>query len=192
MSAKSTALEGLTLITNDATSLIDSGNTYTHAVDFGSGPSATVNSVVFSSDLGVAAGGRSNAGTRTVGSSTNIGSTPPNVTGSVESLFRDFRFNTPTGYLELTGLTNGVDYEVKLYDRPFNPALRTMQLDYVVEGVTSSRPIYDQEDATALGFASDAVCWSTNHQYTAGASGIIRINCVGFQYHFYGLTNEET
>lgn len=52
-------------ITDDANSGIGTDTTYTHAIDFGTSGAATVNGVVFASDVGEAAGGRSNAGTRT-------------------------------------------------------------------------------------------------------------------------------
>ena len=51
-------------ITDDADSGISSANTYTHAIDWGTSGTATVNGVVFANEINVAAGAQSNPGTR--------------------------------------------------------------------------------------------------------------------------------
>ena len=190
-------------ITSDADSEIGSGSTYTHALDFGSSGAATVNGVAFATDVNVAAGGRSNSGTRTYGPNNHGGNTPPGVSGSIASVFQDMRYNGPDlGYVELTGLTEGTWYDVRLYDRAwdYNGAIRTYYAGYDVGGdgsVEFTTQKVDQNRATLNppGLSGN-VSWAMSHVYQADASGTMRviIDLADDQtgtYHIYGLTNEE-
>jgi len=189
-------------VTNDADSGISAEKTYTHAIDFGSSGAATVGGVVFTTDINVAAGGRSNSGTRTYGPSKHGGNTPPAVSGNIASVFTDMRYNGPDlAYIELTGLANGWLYDVRLYERAwdYESAFRTFYAGYDVGSdgsVEFTTPKIDQNRAalTPPGLSGD-VSWAMSYVYQADASGKIKIiiDLADDQtgtYHLYGLTNE--
>lgn len=193
-------------ITNDADSGISSSNVYTHAIDFGTGGTATVNGVVFGNDVNDAAGGRANAGTRDYGPNPHPGADDepaPAVTGDVASVFFDFVYNGPDlGYVELTGLTSGRSYELRLYERAwdYQGDVRAYSAGFDVGGdgsVEFETPVIDQSDATQTppGLSGD-VSYVISYVYEADASGKIRIiiDLVDEEvatYHVYGLTNQD-
>ena len=189
-------------ITDDADSGIVSNRTYTHAIDFGNAGAATVNGVVFATDVNIAAGGRANSGTRTYGPNLAAG-IPPAVSGGITNVFGDFRYNGPDlGYVELTGLTVGRMYDLRLYDRAwdYEGFVRTYYAGYDLGGdgsVEFTTPKIDQNRATlAPPWLSTNVSWTMSYAYRADASGKIRViidladDHTG-TYHLYGLTNEE-
>jgi hypothetical protein len=189
-------------ITNDADSQISTDKTYTHALDFGNSGAATVNGVAFASDVNLSAGGRTNPGTRTYGGSF-AGNAPPGVSGNVASVFTDLRYNGPDlGYIELTGLTDGQWYDVRLYDRSYgyNVNNRTYYAQYDVGGdgsVEFTTPKIDQNRAhlAPMNMPGD-VSWAMSYVYQADANGKIKViidlaDDTNGTYHLYGLTNEE-
>lgn len=188
-------------ITGDADSAISSDKTYTHAIDFGTSGTATVNGVVFANEIGILTDGRANAGTRTYGPRNHPGSAPPAVVDTVESIFRDMRYNGPDpSYVELTGLTAGEWYEFRLYERAWDAgATRTYSLNFDTGAdgsVEFSTVKINQNDSTlpAPGFAAN-VSYALSYKYQADANGSIRVTIdladdhTG-TYHLYGLTNE--
>jgi len=189
-------------IADDADSGIVSNKTYTHTIDFGNAGAATVNGVVFGTDVNIAAGGRTNSGTRTYGPNLAAG-TPPAVTGGITNVFRDFRYNGPDlGYVELAGLTPGRMYDLRLYERAWDYELlvRTYYAGYDLGGdgsVELTTPKIDQNRATLVPpWMTSNVSWAVSYVYRADASGKIRvvIDLADDQtgtYHLYGLTNEE-
>jgi len=189
-------------ITNDEDSGISTDNTYTHAIDFGTSGTATVNGVVFANDIGIAAGEQSNSGTRTYGPSAHAGNTPPAVSGDVDGVFYDMVWNGPDrGYIELTGLTSGQWYDLRLYDRAwdYQGAIRTYYVAYDIGSdgsVEFTTPKIDQNRAnlTPPGLSGN-VSWATSFVYQADTSGKIKviIDLADDQtgtYHLYGLTNQ--
>jgi hypothetical protein len=191
------------IITGDADSGISESNTYTHAIDFGSSGAATVNGIVFATGLNVPVGGRSNSGTRTYGRRLHGGNTPPAVSGGIADVFRDMWYDGPDpGYIELTGLTEGKWYDVRLYERAwdYRGALRTYSVGYDVGGdgsVEFSTATIDQNDPTLSppGLAGN-VSWALSHIYQSDTNGTMKVivdlapGMTG-TYHLYGLTNEE-
>ena len=190
-------------ITDDADSGISSGNTYTHAIDWGTSGAATINGVVFANEINVAAGGRSNLGTRTYGPNPHGGNTPPAVSGDVASLFQDMHYGGPDlGYIELTGLTSGQWYDLRLYERTwgYQTSLRTFYASYDVGSdgsVEYTTPKIDQNDPTLTppGLSGD-VSYAMSYVYQADASGKIKVIIDLADdhtdiYHLYGVTNEE-
>ena len=190
-------------ITDDASSGISSSNTYTHAIDFGNSGAATVNGVVFAVEVNVPADGRSNSGTRTYGPNSHAGNTPPAVSGSIAGVFQDMRYNGPDpGYVELTGLTDGKWYDVRLYERAwdYNGTLRTYYAGYDVGGdgsVEFTTPKIDQNRPTLTppGLSGN-VSWALSHVYQADATGKMKVTIdlapdQSGTYHLYGITNEE-
>jgi hypothetical protein len=190
-------------VTNDVDSDIFSGYTYTHAIDFGTSGAATVNGVVFATDVNVPAGGRSNSGERTYGPNPHGGGTPPAVTGDVADVFQDMVYDGPDpGYIELTGLTSGQFYDVRLYERAYSyqGVIRTFYVSYDVGSDGSAEfttPKINQDDPalTPPGLSGD-VSYVISYVYQADASGKIKIiidlaNDQTGTYHLYGLTNED-
>ena len=189
-------------ITNDADSGISSSNNYTHAIDWGTSGAATVNGVVFANEIGTAAGGRSNEGVRTYGPNPHPGDEPPAVTGDVASVFNDFNYNGPDlGYVELTGLTGGLWYELRLYERAwdYQGDVRAYSASFDVGSdgsVEFTTPIIDQSDATqSPPGLSGNVSYAMSYVYQADASGTLKIiiDLVDIEvatYHLYGLTNQ--
>ncbi|YCM43699.1 hypothetical protein V2O64_20550 [Verrucomicrobiaceae bacterium 227] len=188
-------------ITSDADSGINAEMTFTHAIDFGTSGLATVNEVVFVNDVNLAAGDRANAGTRTYGPLNHGGNTPPAVSESVASVFQDMVYNGPDpGFVELTGLTPGEFYDLRLYERSwdFQGSTRTYSVGYDIGAdgsVEFFTPKLNQNDPTlpTPGFASD-ISYALSYKYQADASGSIRviIDLADDQtgtYHLYGLTN---
>jgi len=189
-------------ITGDGDARISSADTVTHAIDLGSSGAATVNGVVFATDVNVSAGGRTNAGTRTYGPNNHGGNDPPAVSDGIASVFRDMRFNGPDGgYVELTGLTPDQWYDVRLYDRAwdFNGSIRTFHAAYDLGGDGSlefTSPKIDQNrgNLTPPGMSGN-VSWATSYVYQADSSGKMRvvIDLADDQtgtYHLYGLSNQ--
>jgi hypothetical protein len=186
-------------ITGDADCGITSNNvhTYTHALDFGLGTPSTVNGLEFVSDIGAAVtGGPSNSGSRAYGSRLEAGNTPPDVTGDIAGVFTDMAYWGGSGYIELTGLTPGQWYDVRLYDRAWSyPATREYSagydvdsdgsIDYVTPMINTDNPT--QAPVSLAGNGS----WVMSHVYQAGAAGTLRINIITDSYHLYGLTNQE-
>ena len=109
-------------VTNDADSGISAAKTYTHAIDYGSAPAATVNGVAFTAEDAGAGGTFSAAGeSATAGNTGNIGAT-----GSIVQLYDDFAFSSGQAAgnsetITLTGLTVGQQYDVRLYTRTWDP-----------------------------------------------------------------------
>lgn len=197
ISAKITFIE----ITDDTNSGISSEMTFTHAIDFGASGTANVNGVIFANDVNIAADGRNNAGNRTYGPNNHPGNAPPAVTGGVESLFRDMRYNGPDpSYVELTGLTPGEWYDLRLYERAwdFMGSTRTYSVNYDIDADNSvefSTTKINQNDSTLPdpGFASNA-SYALSYKYQAGPNGSIRVNIdladdQNGTYHLYGITN---
>lgn len=188
-------------ITDDTNSGISSEITFTHAIDFGASGTANVNGVIFANDVNIAADGRDNTGNRTYGPNNHPGNAPPAVTGGVESLFRDMRYNGPDpSYVELTGLTPGEWYDLRLYERAwdFMGSTRTYSVNYDIDADNSvefSTTKINQNDSTLPdpGFASNA-SYALSYKYQAGPNGSIRVNIdladdqTG-TYHLYGITN---
>ena len=204
-------------ITNDEDSGISSDLTYTHAIDFGRDPNiydpslvATVNGVEFVRDLGIGTTGaiaRANSGTRNFGGSVNFGITPDLsvVTGDIANVLTDLRFKAPDpSTIELTGLTPGEFYDLRLYDRAytFQEGTRRATLTYDINSdavVDHTTPEFDTHDATAAPVSLDGdVAWATSFVYQAGPNGSITLTIGSnqddvndnYSYHLYGLTNQ--
>lgn len=192
------------VISSDADSEISSDKDYTHAIDFGTSGTATVDGVVFVNDINVASSdGRANSGSRTYGPSPHAGNAPPAVTGNVASVFTDMHYNgSDLSYIELTGLTAGNVYDVRLYERAwdFQGSIRTFYAAYDVGGdgtVEFKTEKINQNDPTLTppGLAGN-VSYALSYKYTADSTGKIKVivDLADDQtgtYHLYGLTNED-
>ena len=171
----------------NAGSGIDSGKTYTHALDFGDGTAASVNGVAFEPA----------ANTGTNWSLSGAGNLLPEGAGSPSSptfsdgangtgmnkLFSDFYYNGNPAVLTLSGLTAGATYETHLYNRQWGGD-RT-QLFQVNAGGASGALLFNQDASATPSYLS--------FRYTADASGTASITTTQIgagSYHWYGATNE--
>jgi len=187
-------------ISDDTNSGIASDMTFTHAIDFGTSGTATVNGVLFANDLGETIDGRSNTGTRTYGPTAHGGNEPPAVSDGIADVFRDMLYNGPDpGFVELTGLTPNEYYDLRLYERAWDAnATRTFSLSFDVgsdDTVEFTTPKINQNNPTLPTPGFDAnVSYALSYKYRADANGSIRITVdladdrTG-TYHLYGLTN---
>jgi hypothetical protein len=195
-------------ITGNADSGFSAGRVYTHAIDFGSNvgwPLATIHGVAFANG-GPGTFPATNGTSQTIGTgSTTI---PNNHNGNavadpfltdqdMRNLMGDFIFNDTTSEIELTGLTPGRSYQVRLYNRPWALGGNRGQ---IIEFSTDGQPgaeataSFNEDDATAPEAFLDVPgrVNALRYDYTATSSTLtININAQGGgTYHLYALTNE--
>ncbi len=171
----------------NAGSGIDSGKTYTHALDFGDGTAATVNGVIFEAAANAGTNWALSGATALLPEGAGTPSTPSFADGAngtgMHKLFTDFYYNGNPAVLTLSGLTPGTTYETHLYNRQWGGD-RT-QLFQVNAGGASGALLFDQDASATPSFLS--------FRYTADASGIASITTTQIgagTYHWYGATNE--
>jgi autotransporter-associated beta strand protein len=180
--------------TDDATSKISAGKRYTHKLDFGTRdgishgkPGVTVNDVQF-----VKAGNRGmmdgygwsgfSTGAHGGGNEGHIGI--PNNQATYH-LLRDFAFGQATGTAQLTGLTPGKQYEVRIYLRAWT--------------VNDGRPvtltfIADPAAPETISFMSDGIPTRfVAYRYTPTSTTLTIpfVSTSAQSWHIYALTNEE-
>ncbi len=139
-----------TLLTSNAESGISSAKTYTHLLDFGDGGGATVNGVAFTG-AGVSGGNWSLTGANILfpegAGAASSPTFPDEADGSgLNQLYRDFYYNGIPAQLTLNGLTPGVNYEARIYNRFFGGSrIQTMTFD---DGNGSPTPYTFDQDGT--------------------------------------------
>ena len=192
-------------ITGDADSGIVSSNTYTHALDFGTGtPGALINGVQFAA-YNNGADGTLNF-TRTVSSGTendNAGNAGHNVTGNLANLLTDMIFNggnAPGGTTvwTLSGLTAGVSYDARIYTRQWaSPNDRSATLVFDPDGpgaIAESTSLINEDDALTVGMPAANTAYYINYRFTAVAGQNLVItgtqNNLNQSWHLYGLSNQ--
>ena len=185
-------------ITGDADCGISASKVYTHRLDFGSnGNKAIVNGVAF---YKVTAGSGSIVGygwsgfpdiTHPGGNDSGIGIASSQ---GIYNLIYDMNYNLRNGTVYLTGLTTGKWYEVRFYNRKWEPngMNRSQTFTFDPDG---SGPISDtitfNPDATPAGVPNDNFL---GYRYLA-ATNVLAVtvaSATADTYHFYGLSNEET
>ena len=198
-------------VTGDADSGISESKLYTHAIDFGNNgtyPVATINGVVF-------ANGGTGAFPATNGTSQIIGtgsSTLPNSNGGnttadaflsdpgMRNLVGDMIWGATSGEIQLTGLTTGKVYEVRLYNRAWGlSGDRDQTIGFSTDGVTGAEATarFNEDDATQFDAGLDVIGRVNiiSYRYTATAPTLVinidRVDIEDGTYHLYGLTNEE-
>lgn len=198
-------------ITDDADSGISSSNIYTHAIDFGlDSPRANINGVQFQSSFGFTAGTSALVGTgsSSIGSShTGNGNADAFLNGAsfanMEDLMEDFTYGDATALIQLTGLTSGTNYQLRLYNRSYvaSAGNRHQQIGFDIDGVGSSiadaedTAEFLEDDATAPdpGFATFSQVYAITYDYALAANVTTLSIYIDRQdigtYHLYGLTN---
>jgi hypothetical protein len=189
-------------ITNDADSGISASKTYTHALDFGSSGTATVNGVAFQQGIGGA--GAENQNYAVTIPSSHPGNGTHQTTGDVAGVFQDMVFNNADGVVSLGGLTPGQAYETKIYVRNWaNDATdetsnrtQVIEFDTDGDGVAERTVRLNPDDARAKGalFSDEHQAFALTYTFVAD-SEVLRINTNqvgGGSFHLYGASNEET
>ena len=200
-------------ITGDADSGINSNKTYTHAVDFGGNttmhPVANINGVQFGN--GGTGGGAfpGPTGSQTVGTGTssiptnhnggNLSNIPASFTGEqIHDLLADFTYDDPNTVITLTGLTPGIPYQFRLYNRQWGGD-RDQDIGFDIDGVAGAEHTghFDADNADepdpSLGSANQVFALTYDYVLAPGVTTLtVNIDraAVG-TYHLYGLTNEE-
>lgn len=183
-------LTGPSYFTTDGGTDISTGKTYTHLLDFNAGGTvASVNGVAFT-----------NAGLTDPTWSLNVtGATANTATGMTDgggmsTLLEDFYYNGNPAVLTLGGLTAGVTYETRFYNRAWGVgANRTQTITFDEDGAGPASTVrVFNEDASGtpsyIGYRFTAV--------SDGAGGALPLSVTflpqvaGNTYHFYGMSNE--
>jgi hypothetical protein len=189
---------GFVQITSDADCGITAPSSYTHAISGGGTP--TVNGLEFVADMGTAVtGGPQNLGTRAVFTKTHSGITPPLITGNIATVVTTMYYNG-SGYFELTGLTSGQWYDLRIYEHAWTdgPAGREFTAAYDVDSdgsVEYTTPVIGSNDSSSSPINLPAGCtWAMSYLYQAGTAGTIKMTLDNLTngLHFYGLTNNTT
>ncbi len=196
-------------ITDDASSQIAGAKTYTHTLDFGentTAPVASVNGVQFengspgafyrTSGSGIVGTGSTNQPNSHAGN--GINSDPTIVTGNVRNLVDDFVYNAPSTVIQLTGLTVGQTYDLRLYHRQWDgPGDRRQRFGFDTNGVGDPEdtiPTLNPDDASQVPPGLDRAdrVHALSYAYTAESPTLtVTATRLGTgSYHLYGLTNE--
>jgi hypothetical protein len=194
-------------ITGDADCDIDSGRTYTHKLDFGTGsPGALINGVQFAA-YNNGANGTLNFNRAVSSGSLNDhgGNGGHNVSGNLVNLMTDMYYNGGnaaggTTTWTLSGLTAGTTYDVRIYVRQWGPsANRLVTLVFDPDGpgpISDSTGQISEDDATTAGMAAANDAYYISYVYTAVSGQDLVITAtqqnLNNSWHLYGLSNEET
>ena len=196
-------------ITGDADSEISLYKKYTHLVDFGSNrdsPTPVVNGVRFHSHTvgetynstewkmpnapqygwDAKYGWRGAPQQAHDGGSTGFIVSPPG--SGMHSLFWDMHYQTNNGELQLTGLTPGVEYDFRFYQRQWSQNNRTYDYAFRPGNVPEVVQRYNPDGQKADVYLA--------FRYTADSTGVFKM---GFTMvpgaegtlHMYGFSNEE-
>lgn len=191
-----TNLISFTFFTNDLTTGISATKTYTHLLDFGTRANvAVINGVTFTK-VASQNGSANGYGWVNFPPSSHGGNVPdpahsvPAGTGAYDLLYdMDYGWSWPDAKtMQLTGLTPGKRYEVRLYNRPWGwNGSRTQTVRFDPDG---AGPI--TEAVTFNPDALNAHCLAYRYTPTSTTLGITVQSALSNQtYHIYGLSNEE-
>ena len=198
-------LFGYVKITGDEDSGISADNTYTHALDFGTGsPGALINGVQFDAYNNAANGTLNFNREISSGSlSDHAGNGGHNVTGGLVDLMTDMYYNggtVPGGTTTwtLSGLTAGQTYHARLYTRQWGPGdTRNATFVFDPDGagpMSDSTGQLSQDNAASSGFANGNDAYYISYQFTAVEGEDLVITATQhvntYSWHLYGLTNQ--
>jgi hypothetical protein len=155
--------------TDDASTGISSSKTYTHAVNFSSGPSTTVNGVAFTNAWTSFANGSFNDN-RTVDFDNGN-----NITGDSYLLSTHFRYWGVS--MILTGLTPGKVYELTFFSVAWEDGTRTVTLTHGATSFVFNQDMYGNNNGIKI-----------VGLYTADANGELRLGMVN-DFHMYAFAN---
>ncbi len=161
--------------TNDAGTGISASKNYTHALDFAEGTPVTINGVIFTG------AGLTGANWNLAGANPSAGNGATGATGDISRLLNNFYYNGDPATLTLSGLTSGVTYETRLYERQWGGDRTQL---FTVNGNGTGTMIFDNDASSTPSFIP--------FRFTAtGTSATITTDQIGAgTYHWYGATNE--
>jgi len=195
-------------LTDDASSLIDAANTYTHKVSGGAG--STVNGVVFDAlTSGATPANFSWVSATKAEIGSNLGEWVPasgGVTGSgLVNLLSSFTYS-PLGAqagsaqtFTLAGLTIGTVYDARLYIRVWDLEASGRPIDFTMTNGAEVDTFSGPEDrpGTVLGTGNQQQAYFINYRYTAQTDSLVLTTAVpagaevdSGSFHMYGLTNQ--
>jgi len=202
----STAAFDFVKITGDEDCGISVDNSYTHALDFGTGsPGALINGVQFDA-YNAAANGTLNfmRESSSGAASEHGGNANHNVTGSLVDLLTDMYYNgnnAPGGTTTwtLSGLTAGQSYHTRIYTRQWGASdSRNVTFVFDPDGagpIADSTGKVSQDNASFVGLANGNDAYYINYAFTAveGEDLVITLtqDNPNYSWHLYGLTNQE-
>lgn len=185
--------------TTNAGSDVSASKTYPHLLDFiADGSAATVNAVAFTAAGNSGPDWSLTGATSSIAEASGAASAPsfPDAPdgAAMNQLYRDFHYNGNPAVLTLTGLTAGVTYETRFYNRAWGVGAnrtQTVTFDEDGAGPASNVTVFNQDASGTPNYIA--------YRFTAvpdGAGGALPLT-VTFQpasgagtYHFYGLSNE--
>jgi len=194
-------------ITGDADSGISAANTYTHALDFQeTGTAAEINGVAFDRFTKADSGTLNLTVTGTqIEDLDNTGEV--SVTGDLVNLMQGLIFNTGNSgaigggplAVTLTGLTEGVAYDTRIYTYRLNSGQREINVVFDPDGAgptSDATGIINQADATTVPGESFATgdSYYISYRFTATDTGSLEVTFeqenVTDGWVLYGLTNQ--
>ncbi len=192
-------------ITGDADSGISTEKTYTHTLDPGTGPLATVNGVPFTR---ITANPASYPANFNYEPSSNrrdhSGNSNTGVPGSddVHDLLTDMIYEYPPpddgiARVTLSGLIPGVQYDARIYTRRWGGDNRPATVRFNHDGgtVPENQVLINEDDATQdpPGFADTNQAYALSYTYEPRSTRLeveFEQHRAGASWHLYGVTNE--
>jgi len=175
--------------TDDASSGIAPTSSYTHAYNFGSWESPTINGVPFTGipDLNPSSPGKFSTSGMTQNYHNDVNTLTTSGGGSA-ALGRDFvyQYNGTLHTITIDGLVTGVTYEATVYGVGFDnlPALRVMTFGVGEDRMTINENAFGNNVGIRI-----------SHRYVADASGSITLSYVPLKqptsFHTYAFSNRE-
>lgn len=178
---------------SDEDSGVDANYVYTHAYNFGTADSTTINGIIFNGAAGANPTVTGAFSTTFLGSVFN-GDTDAALTGGSQLLGRDFVYSgaavTAGSYqsIKIDGLTEGVEYIATIYSVGFDEPSPTIR--WATFSVGDDRLTVNQDK-----FGNNAGI-RLSYRYTADASGSVTLNYAplnpaNVSIHTYGFSNRE-
>ncbi len=179
--------------TGDEDSGVDANFVYTHAYNFGTADSATINGITFTGAAGANPAVSGEFSTTFLGNVFN-GDTDMALSGNSLLLGRDFVYSGASvtagshQSIKIDGLTEGVEYVATIYSVGFDPPGPTIR--WATFSVGDDRLTVNQDQ-----FGNNAGI-TLSYRYTADASGSVTLNYApvnpaNVSIHTYGFCNRE-
>ena len=164
---------------DDATSGIDGAATYTHAYNFGSGDSPTVNGIPFT---GVGGPNPSASNFSLNGPNGVFPGDSNNVTGNSATLAKDFVYNGNPATLNLSGLNPGEAYRLTLFTVGWEPAGRWQTFSGSNGALVDDQDSYGDNNGTRF-----------EYEYIADSDGRATVTAYpsGGTLHLYAFANRS-
>ena len=181
-------------LTSDASTGLSTAKTYSHLIDFGNQSPATINGVVFTQGAANGTGtGYSGFPNGNVYDNFNswTNNLPPATCSGLLQFLRDMNYNG-NFTAQVTGLTPGAVYEIRLYFRAWDapPSTQERRSLYQFYSASSSFP-----DASCIYASQPNTANAVVYRYLAPASGILKFAVTAVANNVasgcFGFSNEQ-